>query len=307
MCRGRRAGIGSWGRVFFLGTLWYGEGFEGPAYVLETPNCPDEVLQKGLAVRIEEASASRNEDKVRILNSMRLRHAQTAAFLSEPPMQHESYEKVNQALASHFALASYFGAVINSREIGMQPLLWALADDVERSMVELSLTGCANFGDNDLRVLLQHLPPKLRALRLDLAFTHLEFPFELQEAEIALPSSLARLAMRFAGSYGLRSTQTLPALMRPLRLEQLELWFSHLPVLQDIGPLGPAIAAQKLEALVLQVDRCPHVDVASKAQLRLSCRPPCKSWDDTIDLVSSNLVLIPNILGAQGPYGGYIR
>ncbi|OLP82792.1 putative G-protein coupled receptor 125 [Symbiodinium microadriaticum] len=160
-------------------------------------------------------------------------------------------------------------------------------------MVELSLTGCKSFGDADLRVLLRNLPEELQVLRLDLAFTGLEAPFEttgdLPDLEVAgsvealaLPLSLKSLAMRFAGSPGLRSTEGLPALLRPLSLESLELWFSNLPLLSDIGPLGSQIRdarnspgqKERLDALALSVNRCPKLALAAKEDAEDPPQPP---------------------------------
>ena len=62
----------------------------------------------------------------------------------------------NKALAAHFAIASWFGAVTQGHDTSN--LRKALAADSSRHMVELSFTGCRGFGDNSLQQLLNHLP-----------------------------------------------------------------------------------------------------------------------------------------------------
>ncbi|CAE7417115.1 GPR125, partial [Symbiodinium necroappetens] len=281
---------------------------------------PIEVLQKGLTISIAEAAATRAEDKTHILASIRLQYEQRHGLVRRQQANHPAYEAVNQALASHFALASWFGSVTHGRN--PTPLLRALAADRTRSMVDLSLTGCKSFGDADLRVLPRNLPEELQVLRLDLAFTGLEAPFEttgdLPDLEVAgsvealaLPLSLKSLAMRFAGSPGLRSTEGLPALLRPLSLESLELWFSNLPLLSDIGPLGSQIR-ERLDALALSVNRCPNLALAAKEDLasleKLSwCRrlwsSPGQRWhvnvEDAEDPPQPPSPMLPVLLGSS--------
>ena len=62
----------------------------------------------------------------------------------------------NKALAAHFAIASWFGAVTQGHDTSN--LRRALAADSSRHMVELSFTGCRGFGDDSLQQLLNHLP-----------------------------------------------------------------------------------------------------------------------------------------------------
>ena len=62
----------------------------------------------------------------------------------------------NKALAAHFAIASWFGAVTQGHDTSN--LRKALAADSSQQMVELSFTGCRGFGDDSLQQLLNHLP-----------------------------------------------------------------------------------------------------------------------------------------------------
>ena len=62
----------------------------------------------------------------------------------------------NKALAAHFAIAIWFGAVMQGHDTSN--LQRALAADSSRHMVELSFTGCFGFGNVSLQQLLNHLP-----------------------------------------------------------------------------------------------------------------------------------------------------
>ena len=68
----------------------------------------------------------------------------------------------NQALAAHFALASWFGSVARKRDsFDSSKLLSALAADSFRRVVQLSFTGCRGFTDAELSQLLRHLPRQI--------------------------------------------------------------------------------------------------------------------------------------------------
>ena len=70
----------------------------------------------------------------------------------------------NQALAAHFALASWFGFVAKRHSFDskvLERLLSALAADSFRRVVQLSFTGCRGFTDAELSQLLRHLPRQI--------------------------------------------------------------------------------------------------------------------------------------------------
>ena len=124
--------------------------------------------------QLKEARATQNIDKVRILNSIALSRLGTCDFelLQSYPTGDPNFERVDEALASHFALSSWYGFVLQGRCTEL--LARAVKADVGRKIVELSLTGCQNFFDHELKVLIQSLPAELRVLRLDLGFSGLE-------------------------------------------------------------------------------------------------------------------------------------
>lgn len=190
-------------------------------------NFPQDLLQNCLNVNIAEAQASREEDKVRILNILALPRTKTSALDKAQHEQHPKYEEVNRALASHFALASLGQAYRNPGSWRVHDVLQFLQQDEEKPKVQLSLTECYDFQDEDFQQLINKLPSKLQNLRLDLGFTGLkrvdalQVPFE----------NLKTLILRFTGS--LQNLSALSALMCPT-LRHLELWFSNLPDLEDI-------------------------------------------------------------------------
>ncbi|CAK9038019.1 unnamed protein product [Durusdinium trenchii] len=208
-------------------------------------------------VDIKQAQAAVAEDKNRILNSIISRHPDAVSRVTgkdlalQPPPSHESYDLVNRALASHFSLSSWFSFMMKGHNC--QNLMEAISADQGRQMVQLSMTGCFSFKDSDLQSLVQCLPEKLRVLRLDLAFTGLDSPFD---GSLEFPSSLEQLVLRFAGS--LQSVEGLPAMLFPLKLSRLELWLCNLPALSTIGEL------------VLQLNGCPQLSLAIKEDLHRS-------------------------------------
>lgn len=75
---------------------------------------PTPLVQKGLDVDIAQADASLASDKTAILNSIRLPRARTKVLSDSAPLEDPNYTAVNQALAAHFALASWFGSWRNA-------------------------------------------------------------------------------------------------------------------------------------------------------------------------------------------------
>ena len=154
----------------------------------------------GHQVDIRTAEAAVAEDKNRILMSIVKRRQSKNAIgmfssskssrnseVQLPPEEHESYDMVNRALAAQFSLASWFEFVMKGRSC--QKLADALAADVSRTIVQLSMTGCFGFKDADLQALLRCLPEGLCVLRMDLAFTDLKAPFMFSQFNYILSLS----------------------------------------------------------------------------------------------------------------------
>ena len=171
---------------------------------------------------------------MRILNSIAFHELGPGFFqdLQSHPAEHPNFERVNRALASHFALAMWYGHAQEQKST--EVLGRVLEADTSRRIVQLSFTGCSHFGDAELQVLMSHLPD-VRVLRLDLCFTGLETLDSFisratrdskVEAARAVPSlrCLAELTLRLTGSERLRSVAGLSEALADMRLAYLELW-----------------------------------------------------------------------------------
>ena len=196
---------------------------------------PTALLRRGLGIQIEQAQASQEVDKTRILNSIAFPRCDTKALDASYQENHPNYEVVNQCLASHFALNSLYGCYAEGQD--PSAFLNSLRADAQRATVQLSLAGCARFRDAELCFLLEHLPKRLLSLRLDLIFTGLEAFGSSEEGTFGCDAScfvcpnLRTLQLRFMGK--LREARGLAAFCSPV-LQYLELWFSNLPRLEDL-------------------------------------------------------------------------
>ena len=94
--------------------------------------------------------------------------------------------------------------------------------------MQLSLTGCRNFSDHELDVLIQSLPAELRVLRLDLGFSGLE-TLDMFTSTVQCLKSLVQLKLRFTGSSHFRTAAGLGVALREMEnLMYLELWCAEL-------------------------------------------------------------------------------
>ena len=95
--------------------------------------------------QLKEAHATQNIEKVRILNSIAFSRLGTCDFelLQSYPAGDPNFQRVDEALASHFALSSWYGFVLQGRCTEL--LARAVKADVGRKILQLSLTGCRNF------------------------------------------------------------------------------------------------------------------------------------------------------------------
>ena len=178
--------------------------------------------------QLKEAHATQNIDKVRILNSIALSRLGTCDFelLQSYPAGDPNFQRVDEALASHFALCSWYGFVLQGRCTEL--LATAVKADVGRKIVQLSLTGCRIFSDHELNVLIQSLPAELRVLRLDLGFSGLE-TLDMFTSTVQCLKSLVQLKLRFTGSSHFRTAAGLGVALREMEsLMYLELWCAEL-------------------------------------------------------------------------------
>ncbi|CAE7516786.1 unnamed protein product [Symbiodinium necroappetens] len=220
---------------------------------------PGHLLRRGMEVHIQTAECFKDVDKTRILNSIAYSRANTGALDDSFPEEHANYDLVNRALASHFSIASMYGCY--TRQADVAPLLRALQQDQSRHTMQLSLTGCLNFRDAELRSLLEHLPAELQTLRLDLCFTGITA--WTQEFEVAAVS-LRHLQLRITGAASRLSGMN--NLLHP-SLQHLELWLANLPSLVQME-LKALDQLRQVQELVMLVDGCPKLPPTSKQALR---------------------------------------
>ena len=184
------------------------------------------------AGQLKDAHVTEYIDKVRILNSIALSRLETCDFehLQSYPTGDPNFQRVDEALHSHFALASWYGFVHQGRCTELELLARAVKADVGRKIVQLSLTGCQNFFDHELDVLIQSLPSELRVLRLDLGFSGLE-TLDMFTSSVQCLKSLVQLNLRFTGSAHFRTAAGLGVAMREMEnLMYLELWCAELRI-----------------------------------------------------------------------------
>ena len=165
---------------------------------------------------------------MRILNSLALPRLKTCDFedLLSYPMGDPSFKRVDEALASHFALASWHRFILAGRCV--EDLTKAVRADVGRKTVQLSFSWCQNFSDNELDKLIQSLPAGLQVLRLDLCFSSLQ-TLDAFTSRAQCLKSLVQLKLRFTGSSEFRTAAGLGVALRKMEnLVYLELWCPEL-------------------------------------------------------------------------------
>ncbi|CAK9106977.1 unnamed protein product [Durusdinium trenchii] len=296
---------------------------------------PVRILERGLRINILSASASHEADRTRILNSIAFPHAPLEDLSAIPPEEHSTYQTVNCALSAQFALASWCNCILHGWDAA--PLARALSADSSRRAVQLSFTGCTRFSDQDLAMLVDHLPESLEVLRLDLGFTGLRTLEALEELRRC--KSLVHLELRFPGCKFLRSAAGLGSALAALpQLRMVALWFSKLVNLEDIEGLDEAFPTlSNLECLALNLDRCPKVRLEDRKALfksvkklrrkgvleswvhihgveqestlarllkRCQCSPKARAADHTDPIVkysSERPIYPPVLLGRHGP------
>ena len=71
------------------------------------------------AGQLKDAHVTENIDKVRILNSIALSRLGTCDFehLQSYPKGDRNFQRVDEALASHFAVSSWYGYVLEGRKM----------------------------------------------------------------------------------------------------------------------------------------------------------------------------------------------
>ncbi|CAK9116804.1 unnamed protein product [Durusdinium trenchii] len=240
-------------------------------------NFPARLLEKVLMLNISQASCAVITDKERILNAIAFPEWKDDELFNQvPPSDHANYDRVNSAIGSHVALACWYAIERNLSltrgDAWCDVLTRTLQCDRTRRLVQLSFTGCHHFNDRKLEVLVSHLPPALRILRLDLAFTGIS-TLDCFGALGALP--IASLSLSFTGS-PLCCVKGLGCVLPQLQLRELHLCLSKLNFLGDIESLITALPCLRLNDLDLTVNLCPMLTESALLEIQNAANQ--RSW-----------------------------
>ncbi|CAE8630984.1 unnamed protein product [Polarella glacialis] len=227
---------------------------------------PIEVMKTGMDLRLQDAKASREEDRRHILNS--LAGKQQHELDDEPDSEHENYTKVNAQLGSRFALACFGPAVMkgSARRLGVARALQA---DRWRRQLVLDVNKLPKEPDSNLVAMADKLPINLQQLQLDF-----EDCSQISDAGVAaladkLPISLQMLEVNFSQCSRI-SDAGVAALAEklPISLQQHHLNFSGCSQISDAGVAAMAeklpISLQKLQ---LDFEECSQISDAGAAAL----------------------------------------
>ena len=139
---------------------------------------PIELLKQAFQVTLETAQASKEADRVKILNTI----AEQADLAAEPPETHELYDALNAILRVRFVIVAL-------------PLLLAAGESIEQAAkvlkgcgqrkLELDFHGVEDFDANAMQLIAQNFPPELEELvmaRGGLADSHMQALADALEA-----------------------------------------------------------------------------------------------------------------------------
>lgn len=229
---------------------------------------PLTLIDKGLAVTIESAEASRPEDKVRILNFLA-----GTAFLNMFPEHHEKFNVVNAKLCAIFALAGWPKVMAGKwpdengerrRSDLLSKFAEALARDKERVRLDLSFFNCPRFNDTELCRIAGSLPPMLEELTLNLGLCKSLSDLSVDKLFKNLPRSLKSLSLEFFWCELLESccldtlAQNMPPHLEILRLScRTCRYMTHFALGTLFGRLP-----ETLRILDLNFDNTPATDTA---------------------------------------------
>ncbi|CAK9076488.1 unnamed protein product [Durusdinium trenchii] len=239
-------------------------------------NFPVELIQEGLRICISQASASREEDRRRILNSI----AGQPDLDSIPDLEHPAYSQVDERLHSIFALAAWRRAL----DTPLGPAVGAaLRSDRGRRRLTLHFSGLQGFMDRHLEQMASCLPSGLEHVRLhfeECPLTDLAPLWQnLQRLE-----SCAHLDLNFAFCKELRSLRGFADTLQGLRqlrsltlqvegcnvaaldmnlasspLRELRLYGGQLPLV-GLGLLQEGLGSSSLEHLTFDFSSCHHLE-----------------------------------------------
>jgi len=161
---------------------------------------PIEVLKKGMDLKLEQAEATQDRDRVHILNAIAAgqKELSVAELNAEPPVKHENFEMVNKRLGSTFAIAGWRQG-LESGILDMRQLATTLKMDRWRVTLVLEFGWCDQFDDDALMTLAGIFPTSLKILTLGMGLCMNITDDGLQSlgAGLAQLKNLATLSLNF--------------------------------------------------------------------------------------------------------------
>eukprot|EP00929_Paragymnodinium_shiwhaense_P049021 TRINITY_DN24742_c0_g1_i1.p1 TRINITY_DN24742_c0_g1~~TRINITY_DN24742_c0_g1_i1.p1 ORF type:complete len:1583 (-),score=319.19 TRINITY_DN24742_c0_g1_i1:130-4878(-) len=246
-------------------------------------NFPVSMVRQGLTVDVQDAQASVDADRIRILNSIAgCAVADLSTPLPEQPDESRlaKYEEVNAGLRARFAIAGWRASVqetnyLSSRGQGIgqkaraqdayrmsEAMAEALSSDTLMTELHLCFAGL-DFSDADVHILARALPPNLKDLGINCGGCKRvgdEGLLELTE----IPRSIVSLSLHFTKCMAVTDRgicNFLKKLSRSVRLQTLSLAFQE----TAFGDGGAAAIADLLgkngnaKALDLNFEKCMKI------------------------------------------------
>ena len=121
---------------------------------------PVELAKQAFQLTLETAEASKEADRVKILNTI----AEQADLAAEPPETHERYDALNAILRGRFAIVALRGLLAAGEPIEQAA---KLLKGCGRRKLELGFKGVEAFDANAMQLIAQNLPPELEELDME--------------------------------------------------------------------------------------------------------------------------------------------
>lgn len=235
---------------------------------------PIEVIRFGLMLQVEQSEATRQEDKVRILNCL------TGAPDLDciPASTHPVYDQLNIQVRATLAVAGWRQAIEKGlvEELCLRQHLFA---DVYRDKILMDFTHCKGLDDPGVSGLAQSFPPKLKSL--DLCFAHCDLS-DLSVVALAdnIPPSVEGLSLKFELCANLTDASLHALAPRLCNLGHLHLDFRGCRLIGDASLQALAVGLPvSLEVLKLRFSRCALVSDAGLATLARGLPPSLSDLD----------------------------
>jgi len=124
---------------------------------LREEHFPVELARQAFQLTLETAEASKEADRVRILNTI----AEQADLTAEPPKTHKRYDALNAILRGRFAVVALRGLLAAGEPIEQAA---KLLKGCGRRKLELGFKDVKAFDANAMKLIAQNLPPELEEL-----------------------------------------------------------------------------------------------------------------------------------------------